>query len=87
MRGSDFNRVCEFADEDALPTPVREDILLGGIVGRADLVDVVEKSRSKWFGGPLGWVLKNAKPLPFYPLKGQLGLREAEGLPRKYMNA
>lgn len=85
MRVSDFNRLCDYAEEDGLPIPKRDDILLGGIVGRVDLVGVVENSRSKWFGGPCGWVLENPQPLPFYPLKGRLGLFEIEGLPRRYL--
>jgi len=47
---------------------------LGGIVGQANLVDVVKVSKSPWFFGPLGFVLANAKPLPFIPSKGQLGI-------------
>lgn len=35
-------------------------------------------SRSKWFG------LKNPQPLPFYPLKGRLGLYEVKGHPLRY---
>jgi hypothetical protein len=45
----------------------------GGIVGMADLVDVVTTSDSPWFFGPLGFVIKNARPLPFIPFKGELG--------------
>jgi ASCH domain len=51
-----------------------EEFELGGIVGMARLDDCVEKSRSKWFGGPIGWVLSKPKKLPFVALKGQLGL-------------
>ncbi len=47
---------------------------LGGVVGRAWLDDCVSKSRSKWYEGPVGWVLSKPKRLPFIPLKGQLGL-------------
>jgi hypothetical protein len=85
MRACDFERVCAYAEEDGLPVPQRKDMLLGGIIGRVNLVKVVEKSRSKWFGGPYGWVLENPQPLPFYPLKGRLGLFEVEGLPRQYL--
>jgi len=45
-----------------------------GIVGMVQLVDCVTKSRSKWFDGPVGWVLAKPKRLPFIPLKGRLGL-------------
>lgn len=53
---------------------------LGGIVGRAELVDVISEKEtplaglnSPWFTGPLGFVLRNAVPLPFVPCRGQLG--------------
>lgn len=57
----------------------------GGIVGVAELVRVVTDSESPFFTGPFGFVLANARPLPFVPWKGQLGWfdvpREAVGLP------
>jgi hypothetical protein len=46
----------------------------GGIVGMVRLTDCVTSSKSKWFGGPFGWVLSKPKRLPWTPLKGQLGL-------------
>jgi len=46
----------------------------GGIVGCVRLKDCIRKSRSKWFIGPVGWVLSKPKRLPFTPLKGRLGL-------------
>ena len=45
---------------------------LGGIVGAATLVDVVSEHPSPWFIGPFGWVLRDARPLPFVDFKGQL---------------
>jgi hypothetical protein len=53
--------------------PPFEQLQRGGIVGTADLADCVEESESKWFFGRYGFVLRNAKPLPFIPYKGQLG--------------
>lgn len=50
----------------------------GGIVGIADLVDCVTESDSEWFTGPYGFVLENARPLPFKLVKGRLGLFEVE---------
>jgi hypothetical protein len=47
---------------------------LGGIVGMVRLDDCVYMSRSRWFEGPVGWVLSKPKRLPFVPLKGQLNL-------------
>lgn len=46
----------------------------GGIVGIVDVVDVVTGSKSKWFEGAYGWCLEHARPLPFIPLRGSLGL-------------
>ncbi len=46
---------------------------MGGIVGIAEIVDCVEESESPWFCGTYGFVIKNARPLPFTPLRGQLG--------------
>lgn len=61
-----------------LPRGVREpeDLVYSAILGVVDLVDVVETSRSKWFGGDAyGWVLKNPRPLAKpLPCKGRLGL-------------
>jgi hypothetical protein len=47
---------------------------LGGIAGIAELVDCVRASRSRWMSGPIGWKLTNARPLPFLPVRGKLGL-------------
>ena len=46
----------------------------GGIVGMVQLEDCVLASRSKWFMGPVGWVLSHPKRLQFIRLRGQLGL-------------
>lgn len=49
-------------------------VRFGGIIGAADLVDCVEQSRSPWFAGRYGFVLRHARPLAFIPCKGALGL-------------
>lgn len=49
----------------------------GGIVGKAYLDDVVTESKNKFFFGPYGFVLKDARPLPFVRLRGKLGFFEA----------
>jgi hypothetical protein len=48
--------------------------LRGGIVGIVELIDCVGRHRSKWFEGDFGFVLRNARPLPFVPMPGRLGL-------------
>jgi hypothetical protein len=45
----------------------------GGIVGAAEIVDCVTRSESPWFCGRYGFVLANARPLPFLECKGALG--------------
>ena len=51
-----------------------EEFETGGIIGMAELKDCVDNSRSKWFEGPIGWVLQGRRKLPFMKLKGRLGL-------------
>jgi hypothetical protein len=37
----------------------------------------VTKHKSKWFEGPIGFVLRKRRSLPFVQWKGTLGLRDA----------
>jgi hypothetical protein len=53
--------------------PDDEQLRFGGIVGRASVADVVSSSRSPWFKGPFGFVLDEARPLRFRPMRGALG--------------
>jgi hypothetical protein len=48
----------------------------GGIVGVAELVDCVREHPSPWFTGPIGFVMRNARELPFTACRGQLWLFE-----------
>lgn len=48
----------------------------GGIIGVAEIVDCVEASDSPWFFGRYGFVLRNARPVDFIPVKGALGFFE-----------
>lgn len=45
----------------------------GGIVGVAEIVGCVTESTSPWFFGPHGFLIRNARPLPFRLCRGQLG--------------
>lgn len=44
----------------------------GGFIGSVEITDCVTGSRSPWFFGTYGFVLRNAQPMPFKPFKGQL---------------
>lgn len=67
------------AHQNGVKIPPFEELKRGGIVGRVDVVDCVDQDPSPWFFGEFGFVLKNAKPLPFQPLTGKLGFFEVEG--------
>lgn len=55
--------------------PSREELVVGAILGKVDLVDCVDAHRSKWFEGDYGFVLRHPKPLSRpIPIKGRLGL-------------
>lgn len=84
MTASEYEDVCRFlaADERlrhlnaVLPLP--KDLERGGIVGSARLVETDLYLQSPWYMGAVGFVLRDAKPLPFRPLKGALGFFEVK---------
>lgn len=77
-------------DEDrqlVMDLPGEVDYPRGGIIGQVELWDVstrterlyyypagVSEQDRRWFFGPYGLWLRDPKPLPFTPLRGQLGL-------------
>lgn len=55
------------------------DLMQGGLVGRAEIVDVVNHSESEWFVGRYGFVLSKAQPFTrFYPMRGKPGIFRVE---------
>jgi hypothetical protein len=69
---ADFDPADDWDWDDIAPPRLgREDF--GGIVGEAEIVDCVRASPSRWFHGPHGFVIHNARPLPFRPCRGMLG--------------
>lgn len=50
---------------------------LGGVIGVVDIIDCVRDHLSIWYSGDWGFVLANARPLPFVAWKGALMLRHA----------
>lgn len=53
--------------------PMPDAFDLGGIVGEATIVDCVDDSDSAWFNGEYGFVVADARPLPFRACRGELG--------------
>ena len=66
-----MNRAGTWPGNAWVPFPA--DLAKGGIVGVAEIVDCVEDGPSPWFFGRYGFVLRNARPVPFIPVKGALG--------------
>ncbi len=70
-----------------VPLPDRSAFERGGIVGSARMIDCVTRFDSPWFFGQYGFIMQDATPCAFVPVRGQLGffdvvLPEADGAPR-----
>lgn len=52
----------------------------GGIVGAARIVDCVRRHDSPYFFGPFGFVLADARAVPFRPMRGKLGFFAVAGV-------
>ncbi|PWE32750.1 hypothetical protein DDZ14_08365 [Maritimibacter sp. 55A14] len=74
---ADLELIAQIIGRDLPATKPR----LGGIVGRAEIVDCVTEMASPWFFGRFGFVLRNAEPLPFQPCRGALGFFEPNDFP------
>jgi hypothetical protein len=61
------------SEDDFNVTINHTDLQFGGIVGAAEVVDCVASHNSKWFVGEYGFVLRNARIVPFRSLPGRLG--------------
>jgi len=53
--------------------PEYKDLPRGVIIGVAELLDCVTESKSRWFEGDYGFVLKNQRPVKPIPCAGALG--------------
>ncbi|SEO65693.1 ASCH domain-containing protein [Nitrosovibrio sp. Nv6] len=78
MTRDEYSDGIDFIVDQGLPPlpfdlPSFEQIERGGIIGSAEIVDCVADSESPWFIGKFGFVLRDPKPLPFIPWRGQLG--------------
>lgn len=52
--------------------PTSQDMQRGGIIGSVELVGSIDSSESPWYMGQKAFTLRDPKPLPFLPYKGQL---------------
>jgi len=53
--------------------PEKKELNFGGIIGAATITACVTESDSGWFTGKFGFVLEEARVLPFMPCIGTLG--------------
>ncbi len=60
-------------DLKGIALPEAEEFEMGGVVGTAELVDVVDQHDSPWFYGEYGFLLENAKTCNFIPARGMPG--------------
>ena len=73
MTRDEYEEASWTAEDNGVTLPPYEQLERGGIVGKARIVDCVSRSESPWFFGEYGFVLRDAKPLPFHECKGALG--------------
>ncbi|ELX8377561.1 ASCH domain-containing protein [Providencia stuartii] len=85
----EFDEACMQVVDVIAPIdiPDFDDLERGGIVGVATITDCVEQSESPWFFGEKGFVLSDARPLKFIPMKGKLSFFETGIEPEEASNA
>jgi hypothetical protein len=65
------SRALAAAGEGGL-LPREGEFAVGGFIGSVELVDVAERWDSPWYApGSFAWILRNPRPLPFIPCRGQ----------------
>jgi len=72
MSKADMTETAAYLKARGVEMP--DDLEYGGIVGSVLVVDIVTRHRSRWFHGPFALVLADARPEPFLPVRGQLGV-------------
>jgi hypothetical protein len=54
--------------------PPLDEVQFGGVIGSVVVERIVTRHRSRWFRGPVALALADARPEPFRPMRGRLGL-------------
>lgn len=65
---------------DRITLPAYELLERGGVVGAATITGCVSASSSPWFQGEFGFVMADARPLPFHACNGMLGYFDVQGV-------
>jgi hypothetical protein len=74
MTADEYERAAKFMASIGVQCPAPDELAFGGIIGSVLVVDIVTRHRSPWFHGPAALVLADARPEPFQPVRGQVGL-------------
>lgn len=53
--------------------PRPDDLPRGAIIGTVEVTEIIDRSESEWFGGQMGLVLRDPRPIPPIPAPGALG--------------
>jgi hypothetical protein len=87
MTRGDYDACLFFVDavfpKLASAIPSCELLERGGIVGVATVIDCVDTHPSEWFCGDYGFVMADARPLPFQACKGRLGFFKIDNATRR----
>lgn len=73
MTQDEYWNAADFMERIDVICPEPHLLKRGGIIGTAEVIDVVRESDDPWFFGPRGIVLANVQPVDFIPAPGALG--------------
>lgn len=73
MTRAEYNEARDWAASFGIEVPAFKALERGGIIGAVEISGCVTESRSAWFFGRYGFVLRDPVALPFRPYRGQLG--------------
>lgn len=76
MTRDEYDDAYDFMRSIDIHCPPAADLVRSAIIGSVEVVDVVNRSESKWFFGPRGLVLRDAELWTPIPCIGQLGYFE-----------
>lgn len=76
MTRAEYEEGRDFIEDMGFVCPPAAELPRGGIVGVARCIGIVKKCDSRWFFGPKGLVIVDARPVPFVPAAGQLDFFE-----------
>lgn len=73
MTQDEYQEAREFMRDIGVECPLPAELQRGGIIGSVEVTGAVKESDSRWFFGPRGLVLMNARPCVMVPSVGALG--------------